>query len=403
MSASMSPAAGSRRSSKNTASNRPSSSSRSRSTTPKRRRAPSSSTFPDGTYRFVDYLEDDLVSNIPVRIELALTVDKDSAHLDFTGTDPQVLAAFNIVTAGKPHALAHDRLRAPLPERRPDHSRERCGDAADSRDGAAGHARQSRCLPAALGLAHHGGGEGARHHDGRARAGDPRARPGGRLGQGMIGVISMPDLNKGGRKINVFQVLIGGSGGRPTATVTTAPTTASRSWQHAGGIIEAEMDLLVHEYRYVPDSGGPGSLPRRARRRHDARGADSEHDRRHARHGAHAASRRGACMAGTAAPRPIRAVNIGAPDERTIPELVRYGSRRSLDACELRWRRLWPIARARRRVQQDVLFGFVSRDQARNIYGLVFVDDSDEVDAADTTPASGKLAAEEANATSIYC
>jgi N-methylhydantoinase B len=100
---------------------------------PRRRRVQCTRHIPDGTYQFVDYLEDDLVSDIPVRIELALTIDGSDVHLDYTGTDPQVSAAFNIVTAGKPHAwlTSHG---PPLPQRRSDDPHERCGDQADSRD-----------------------------------------------------------------------------------------------------------------------------------------------------------------------------------------------------------------------------------------------------------------------------
>src|SRR3990172_2748828 len=59
--------------------------------------------IPPGTYRFHDYLDDDVVSEIPVRLEVAVTVMGDSLHLDFAGTDPQLKAAFNLYSANKPH------------------------------------------------------------------------------------------------------------------------------------------------------------------------------------------------------------------------------------------------------------------------------------------------------------
>lgn len=60
--------------------------------------------IPDGVYEFWDYLDDDLVSPVPLRIRLKMTVDDGNVDLDFTGTDPQVLASFNIPTGGKRHA-----------------------------------------------------------------------------------------------------------------------------------------------------------------------------------------------------------------------------------------------------------------------------------------------------------
>ncbi|MCJ2073364.1 hydantoinase B/oxoprolinase family protein [Methylobacterium sp. J-030] len=55
---------------------------------------------PDGRYAFSDYLEGDLLKTNHVRIKLALTVTDSDVHLDFTGTDPQVNAAFNLPTHG---------------------------------------------------------------------------------------------------------------------------------------------------------------------------------------------------------------------------------------------------------------------------------------------------------------
>ncbi|MSQ72678.1 MAG: hydantoinase B/oxoprolinase family protein [Betaproteobacteria bacterium] len=59
--------------------------------------------IPEGTYRFHDYLDDDVASEVPVRLAVAITVKGDAMHFDFTGTDPQLKSAFNLYSAGKPH------------------------------------------------------------------------------------------------------------------------------------------------------------------------------------------------------------------------------------------------------------------------------------------------------------
>ena len=69
-------------------------------------------TLPQGTYAFSDYLDDDAVSRLPVRIALALTVGDGTIHLDFTGTDPQVAAAMNVPSRGRPHAWLTLRILA---------------------------------------------------------------------------------------------------------------------------------------------------------------------------------------------------------------------------------------------------------------------------------------------------
>ena len=59
--------------------------------------------IPDGTYEFWDFMDNDLVTRIPLRFRVRLTVRDGEVHLDVSGTDPQVKAAYNIPTHGKRH------------------------------------------------------------------------------------------------------------------------------------------------------------------------------------------------------------------------------------------------------------------------------------------------------------
>jgi N-methylhydantoinase B len=59
--------------------------------------------MPAGRYEFVDYIEDDVVSDIPIRLKVALTIDGGEIHLDFIGSDVQVASALNVPTAGRVH------------------------------------------------------------------------------------------------------------------------------------------------------------------------------------------------------------------------------------------------------------------------------------------------------------
>src|SRR5690606_27280656 len=57
-----------------------------------------------GSYSFVDYLEDDCVSSVPVRIEVTVHTHGDGRiRLDFSGTDPVVRSALNMPTGGQAH------------------------------------------------------------------------------------------------------------------------------------------------------------------------------------------------------------------------------------------------------------------------------------------------------------
>ena len=51
--------------------------------------------WPDGTYEFTDYIDDDGFTDTPLPIAIAITVHGDSVTVDYDGTAPQVPAALN--------------------------------------------------------------------------------------------------------------------------------------------------------------------------------------------------------------------------------------------------------------------------------------------------------------------
>jgi N-methylhydantoinase B len=57
--------------------------------------------IPEGTYRAVDFLDNDGIElESRIRIEVAVTVDDGAMSLDFTGSSPQVRGPFNVVPSG---------------------------------------------------------------------------------------------------------------------------------------------------------------------------------------------------------------------------------------------------------------------------------------------------------------
>ena len=57
--------------------------------------------IPEGTYRYVDYLDNDGIDlDTPVRIEVAATVRDGTIEFDLTGTDPQLKGPLNCVPSG---------------------------------------------------------------------------------------------------------------------------------------------------------------------------------------------------------------------------------------------------------------------------------------------------------------
>jgi N-methylhydantoinase B/oxoprolinase/acetone carboxylase alpha subunit len=51
--------------------------------------------IPDGEYRFEDFLDDDGVTDDPVRIAVTLRIEADEVEVDFTGSSPQVAGSVN--------------------------------------------------------------------------------------------------------------------------------------------------------------------------------------------------------------------------------------------------------------------------------------------------------------------
>jgi N-methylhydantoinase B len=57
--------------------------------------------IPNGTYRYVDFSDNDGIDlDKPIRFEVAVTVKDSTFHCDFTGTSPQVRGPFNCVPSG---------------------------------------------------------------------------------------------------------------------------------------------------------------------------------------------------------------------------------------------------------------------------------------------------------------
>ena len=214
--------------------------------------------MPAGRYEFSDYIEDDVVTNIPIRLKVALTIADGEIHLDFTGSDIQVSSALNVPTAGRVHpfmsvALVNyfatrdrtiplnagvlRRVRMTLPE----------GSVVNPRFPAACGVRYAtvlRIYDAVLGAL--------------ARA-VPEDIPAASGGQGCMVALSLPDPEAGRRHVTVIEPMIGGGGGRPArdgvdgcdASLGFLKTTPAET-------LEAEVPIVVRRFHLIPDSAGPG-------------------------------------------------------------------------------------------------------------------------------------------------
>lgn len=210
----------------------------------------------DGTYRFVDYLDSDASSGIPVRIAVAVSASDGELAIDFSGTDPQVAAAFNIVSFGRPHAWITTRVLALLSTLDPllplnaglmdviSLSAER---------GSLVHA----VAPAAVGVRH---ATASRVNDvlsGAMIQAAPAVLPAANSGLVVPVVFAEDDGDQ--QIIQVLEPMVGGTGARFGADgVDGRDSGISNLANNPVETVEAEVSVRVHHYGLRTDSGGAG-------------------------------------------------------------------------------------------------------------------------------------------------
>jgi N-methylhydantoinase B len=214
--------------------------------------------IPDGTYRFTEYMEDDLRSEVPIRLQVALTTEGDSIHLDFTGTDPQVGSALNIATHGVTHPFLCQAINAYLVTEdpgipkassilRPVRVTAPPGSVVNAQFPApigVRYATVLRVFDAVLGALV------------QALPGRVPAAPAGAISPVVASVL---DLLSGQRQVQVVEPMLGGGGGRPDMDGLGGADSMTGFLRNTPvESIEAEVPIVMRRYHLIPDTGGPG-------------------------------------------------------------------------------------------------------------------------------------------------
>ncbi len=216
--------------------------------------------IPDGTYTFVDYMDDDYVSKVPIRISCTMTMADGLAHFDFTGTDPQVLSAYNVPTGGVRHpwlTLKLSHLVFSLDPTVPLNY--------GMFENVTVHAPKGTVLnpefPAAVGVRH---ATAIRINDaviGAIATAVPGLMPAPSGGTVVPLVISEQNETTGTRNVTVIQSLVGGTGARPGADgVDGRDSGLANLFNTPLERSEADVRVVIEAYRLRPDSGGAGEF-----------------------------------------------------------------------------------------------------------------------------------------------
>jgi N-methylhydantoinase B len=340
--------------------------------------------IPDGSYEFVDYLDDDIVTPIPLRLSLKLQVDGGRVTMDWRKSDPQTRAAFNIPTAGKRHPWLTYRTSS----------------FAYSNDPAipfnAGLARPVSVLlpeasvvnakfPAAFGVRFPTALRATDVTLGAMAQAAPGKMPAAGAGAMTPVLLSEPDFATGKRKVVTIQVLLGGTGGHPGGDGIDARNGEISTLRNTPvEVSEGVASIVVRRYGIRPDSGGPGYH----------RGGTGLVFEFQVRKPGSLLTARGlerykfqpwGVNGGKAAANARTILNPDTPDEKDVGRIDALSLKpgdvvRFLTAGGGGWGD--PFTRQPERVLWDVLNGLVSAEAAARDYGVVIVDG--QVDAEQT-------------------
>ncbi len=214
--------------------------------------------IPDGSYEFWDYMDDDLVTPLPIKVRVRMTVEDGKVHLDLTGTDLQVNASYNTASMNRMHEWLTMRFTSYLMT----HDQSLPLNAGIYRHlsmtNPPGTVLNAE-YPAAIGLR---ASPARRLNDAMTGAlfkAAPDMTPAPSSGAGVIFVLHEYDESGVNRHVTVIEPMRGGMGAwEGHDGVDTRDSSLSNLRNHPIENIEAQCGILVREYDVRPDSGGPG-------------------------------------------------------------------------------------------------------------------------------------------------
>lgn len=215
--------------------------------------------IPDGTYSFEDYLDDDMESNVPIRLAVDATARGGHVTLDFSRCDPQVGTAFNLITNGSHHPYIYQGLINFIISQDPFIPVN--GGLTEPIEIIAPEGTVVNALyPAAGGLRHPVSVRLYNAVLGAFAQVIPQLLQAAGGGQAAIVTLSVPDDAHGGAyRANVVEPMGGGGGGMRGADGVDGITHETGFLRNTPiESLEKRTDILVRRYELLPDSAGAG-------------------------------------------------------------------------------------------------------------------------------------------------
>lgn len=213
--------------------------------------------IPDGTYTFADYLDDDMISDVPIRLACTVTVKGREITLDFSECDPQVRTAFNLVTNGSKHSFLYQGLINYIISNDP-HIPNNSGLTRPINVIAPKGTLVNPEFPAAVGIRH---SITMRLYNvilGALAKALPETVPAAGAGQAAIVVLSTPTAD-GQRNIAVVEPMGGGGGGQSDLDGVDGIDHAAAFLKNTPiESLEQHIDIFVRKYELTPNTAGAG-------------------------------------------------------------------------------------------------------------------------------------------------
>jgi N-methylhydantoinase B len=216
------------------------------------------SEVPDGRYEFVDFLDNDFVTDNPIRLDVGVIVDGGEITLDYRRCDVQAGSALNIPSLGRPHPWLVYKLISFLYSADPNvpinggllrsvKVLTRPGSIVDCQ------------FPAAMGLRTTTSLRLMDALHGALSSAVPGTLPAASGGAMVPVVVAELDLERGGRNVQTVEPLAGGTGaGAEIDGVDGRDVGLANLRNTPIEIVEADSSIVIREYALAVDSGGPG-------------------------------------------------------------------------------------------------------------------------------------------------
>lgn len=214
--------------------------------------------LPDGVYEFWDYMDDDIVSGIPVRYRVKMTVRDGEVELDPAYTDPNLKAAFNFPSANKQNAWHFNRLAqfilshdSTIPKNFGIYRHLRFVNAP-------GTVLEAE-FPDAVGVRHAAVNRFNDATHGALLKAAPHLMVAPTAGLIVPVVLAVESQTGGASAVTVVEPMVGGRGAYEGGDgVDARDNGAANLSNHPLETVEAEIPIIVRRYDARPDSGGAG-------------------------------------------------------------------------------------------------------------------------------------------------